>query len=89
MVNPNDYFTCPCCGAEVKEGAPACSECGADDTTGWSDKPYDMSDLPDEEYDYQESLEREFGSAKKPVMPNWVAITGFILLILLLWVFIR
>ena len=90
MNQADDYFNCPYCGAEVKINALACPECGSDDSTGWSDKPDDMSILPDDDFDYDESVAREFGDKKKrPIMPSWVAITGFILLVLLLWVFLR
>jgi hypothetical protein len=32
-----DCFTCPHCGADVPADAPACSECGSDAETGWSE----------------------------------------------------
>lgn len=44
----DDYFVCPNCGAELKPKAPACTECGSDENTGWSDDTlYDGLDLPD------------------------------------------
>ena len=90
MNKNNDYFICPNCGMEVKRNALSCPGCGSDDTTGWSDAPADMDILPDDDYDYQESLEREFSSGSgKNAFPSWVAITGFILLLLLLWVFLK
>jgi DNA-directed RNA polymerase subunit RPC12/RpoP len=89
MSQPEDYFNCPYCGAEVKKNALACPECGSDDSTGWSDGPDDMSILPPDDFDYEESLKREFGDDKKaPLIPGWVAITGFVLLMLLVLVFL-
>lgn len=45
-----DFFICPNCGAEVPLKALACSECGSDKNTGWSeDTMYDDLDLPEHE----------------------------------------
>jgi hypothetical protein len=58
---------CPNCGATVPPRAPACPNCGADEQTGWSDDARtDHLDLPDENFDYQDFVEREFGG-NKPV----------------------
>ena len=52
---------CPNCGADVPPRAKACPECGADEETGWSDEAYASSlDLPDESFDYDEYVKREF-----------------------------
>ena len=52
---------CPTCGADVPDGARACPECGADEETGWSDKArYDSLGIPDDSFDYEEFLKREF-----------------------------
>ena len=55
------------CGTEVPPSARACPECGADDTTGWNEDRavYDGLDLPDDEFDYDEYLKKEFGNAEK------------------------
>ena len=59
--------TCPNCGAEVPPKARACPECGADETTGWSEAALaDGLDLPDENFDYNDFVKREFGG-KSPV----------------------
>jgi hypothetical protein len=56
--------TCPNCGAEVPPKARACPECGADEQTGWSEAAHaDGLDLPDENFDYNDFVKREFGDA--------------------------
>jgi hypothetical protein len=80
---------CPNCGAEVPPKAKACPECGADEQTGWSDKAHaDNLGLPDEEFDYHEFVEREFGSGKpKPSGVNWLwwSVALLLLAVLLTW----
>ncbi len=73
--------TCPNCGADVPPNAKACPECGADDQTGWSEEAYASSlNLPDESFEYNDFVEREFG--KEPSRPRgvkwywWVAAIG-------------
>lgn len=75
--------TCPNCGADVPRGAKACPECGADEKTGWSEEAYASGlNLPDESFDYDEFVEREFG--KKKALPYgvkwfwWVVAIGVI-----------
>ena len=64
MTSPE---TCPNCGAEVPPKARACPECGADEQTGWSEAARsDGLGLPDESFDYQDFVKREFGG-KSPV----------------------
>ncbi len=56
---------CPNCGAEVPRNAKACPECGADEKTGWSEEAHTAGlDLPDEKFDYDDFVEREFGRTK-------------------------
>jgi hypothetical protein len=53
--------TCPNCGAEVPPRAKACPECGADEQTGWSEAAREGGlDLPDENFDYDDFVKREF-----------------------------
>ena len=80
---------CPVCGAEVPPSAAACSECGADDTTGWNAERavYDGLDLPDDEFDYDEYLKKEFGDAKEPgkksnKLLTWLGLIGLALAVL-------
>ena len=56
---------CPNCGAEVPPRVRACPECGADEATGWSEAARtDGLDLPDDNFDYDDFVKREFGGAK-------------------------
>jgi uncharacterized membrane protein YvbJ len=61
--------TCPNCGADVPRRAKACPECGSDEKTGWSDDAHAQSlDLPDDEFNYDEFVQREFGKPKRSPM---------------------
>ncbi len=54
--------TCPNCGAEVPPKAKVCPECGSDEQTGWSEAARtDGLDLPNEHFDYDDYVKREFG----------------------------
>ena len=82
---------CPNCGAEVPRNAKACPECGSDETTGWSKAAQtDGLDLPDEHFDYEDFVQREFGSKKLiPRGIHWfywciAAVMLFVLLVFLL-----
>lgn len=86
--------TCPNCGAEVPRSARACPECGADEDTGWGECAYvNDLDLPDEKFNYDEFLKREFGDEKPSPIPAgiawywWVAAILLLAAILALWVF--
>jgi predicted nucleic acid-binding Zn ribbon protein len=65
--------TCPNCGADVPAKAQACPECGADEKTGWSEEAYVGGlNLPDESFDYDEFVDREFGKKKARAQGvNW------------------
>lgn len=59
---------CPNCGADLPRNAKVCPECGSDEKTGWSDQAYVGGlDLPDEEFNYEKFVEKEFGGKKKVV----------------------
>ena len=56
---------CPNCGAEVPPNAKACPECGSDEQTGWSEGAHaDSLGLPEEKFDYDDFVQREFGGSK-------------------------
>lgn len=74
---------CPVCGHDVPANARACPECGADPDTGWGeDDGTGGIDLPDDEFDYDRFVEREFGSGARPqgIKTIWW-ITAIILII--------
>lgn len=83
--------TCPNCGADVPANAKACPECGSDERTGWSEHAsYDSLDLPDDKFDYDDFVKREFGGEgpiPRGVCWYWwlVAIALAIGLLLALW----
>jgi hypothetical protein len=57
--------TCPNCGADVPSNARVCPDCGADESTGWSETAHASGlGLPEESFDYNEFVEREFGQKK-------------------------
>ena len=80
---------CPTCGAEVPPRAKACPECGADERTGWSDEAdADNVGLPEDSFDYDEFVEREF-KGKTPVRPfQWVWAAVALILVVLLIAFV-
>lgn len=82
---------CPNCDGEVPAGARACPECGADETTGWSQSAQcDRLGIPDpdEEFDYGAFVQNEFapharGNTGRRLI--WT-VTGVVLLLaLLVW----
>ena len=55
---------CPNCGAEVPPRAKACPECGSDNQAGWSEDAQSGGlDVPDESFDYDAYVKREFGNS--------------------------
>jgi hypothetical protein len=76
---------CPNCGADVPRHAKSCPECGADEKTGWSDSAYASSlGIPDENFDYDEFVNEEFGGGPKPRGISWFWWAVALLLVLLL-----
>ena len=71
---------CPACGEWVPKGQVACDECGACDRSGWKNPDtYDGLDLPDDGFDYDDFIAREFGSKERSLW-FWV---GLVLVIIL------
>jgi hypothetical protein len=74
---------CPVCGEDVPPKALACAGCGADHKSGWKASLYDELDLPNDDFDYDEFVQQEFGSSIKPtaIKLRWW-ITAIVLIIL-------
>ena len=83
---------CPNCGAEVPPKATACPQCGSDEKTGWSEEARtDGLDLPDENFSYDEFVQREFGGkSPKPRGLSWLWwLVAVLLLIAIAFVYLR
>jgi len=81
---------CPVCGEWIPKGVAACDECGACEKSGWKSdaQTYDGLDLPDDEFDYDEFVAREFGEKPTGVSGNTRSLwfwAGVVLLVVLLW----
>lgn len=57
-------FECPGCGSAVSPNASGCQDCGAKKVDGrWvAPESSDGLALPDDDFDYDDFVEREFGS---------------------------
>ena len=83
-----DYYACPGCGAEVRVGSRGCPKC-ADKPRSWEQDEYlDGSDLPDEDFDYNDFVRREFGKGPSRLKPRGLRwywwLTALLLLALML-----
>jgi hypothetical protein len=78
---------CPNCGADVPPNAKSCPDCGSCEETGWSEAAEtDHLDLPDDEFNYDEFVKREFGGEKavpRGVPWFWWAVAAAVLVIFL------
>ncbi len=83
---PRTPEVCPVCSEDVPPRALACPECGADHSTGWrEDAGRDGLDLPDEEFDYDEFVQEEFGQGalgKSRLHLVWTVTAAILLLAL-------
>ena len=82
---------CPNCGADVPPNAKACPECGSCEETGWSEAATTGGlDLPDEEFEYDDFVKKEFGDkTAKPRGILWIWwLVGIALLAILLGLFL-
>jgi len=86
---PNAPQVCPVCGEDVPSTASACPECGADHNSGWREgaETYDAVDLPDEDFNYEEFVKQEFGSAARPVAKRVWWITAILLIAALIAIY--
>ena len=84
---------CPNCGTAVPSGVRACPECGADEETGWSDEAHAQGlGIPDEDFDYEEFVEREFCEENTSLKPKgllwfwWIVGLGLLTALIMQWV---
>jgi len=81
---------CPNCGAEVPPHVRCCPVCGADESTGWSEKADSQRlGLPDEEFDYDEFVKEEFEQPKKELRPAGIPWWAWLAAVLLLGALIK
>ena len=78
---------CPVCHEHVPHGRRACSQCGSSADDGWGgDTSADGLDLPDDEFDYDDFVAREFGGprprGRKPPRHRWRMLWGLVALAL-------
>ena len=82
---------CDHCGADIPSNAAACPECGADEHSGWGHHEHQGLDLPDEGFDYDKFIAREFGKGKKEVVPQglhwfwWIVGLGLVTALIWMW----
>lgn len=89
-IRPRTPKVCSVCGEEVPHGAQACPQCGADQRSGWKEDAdtYDGVGLPEDDFNYDDFVEQEFGSKAKPAgLKKIWWIVGIILIIILLLYF--
>ena len=82
---------CPVCGEDVPPDALACPECGADHTSGWREDAatYDGLELPDDDFNYDAFVKRQFGFQVKPpgLKTIWWIVAIAIIVALVLYLF--
>jgi hypothetical protein len=80
---------CPICGADIPRNAKACPECGADEKTGWSEEATAGGlDLPDDNFNYEEFVKREFGGGKKNPIPRGIRWYWWVVAVLIVAAFV-
>ena len=81
---------CPVCGEDVPRRSLACPNCGADHNSGWRTDAdsHDGLDLPEDDFNYDEFVQREFGPELKPRgIPTVWWITAIVLVLLAIVLF--
>lgn len=89
-----DTYLCPGCGNEVPIGPRGCPKCSKPPKPrikparkSWQqDRAYDALDLPDEDFEYDEFVSREFGKAPhRRIGIAWYWwVTALVLLVLMI-----
>ena len=72
---------CPHCGKPLKPSATFCRECGSSDESGWNETEEGFAE---EEFDYDEFVQREFPSDAPPgnLDVKRIAIASVIIIVL-------
>ena len=93
----DEHWICPGCGAELRVGVKGCPTCSkptrrrrkrkakASRRSWEQDSSHDGLDLPDDDFDYEEFVAKEFGRAphrKVPIKWYWW-LTAMVLLVLM------
>ena len=91
-TRPRTPELCPVCHEEVTAEALACPECGADHNSGWRENANADGDvnLPDDDFNYDDFVKREFGLRVKPSglkVVWWIA--GILLIVALLLIYLH
>ncbi len=74
---------CPVCGEFVPRRSVACPGCGASRDSGWNEEAAVSGlDLPDDEFDYDDFVAREFGQGrpKRPDRRRLWTVVGLLLI---------
>lgn len=81
----DEYFDCPHCGEPVNTRATMCRGCGADAECGWAQSDINDSGIPDDDFDYDAYLSREFPNEATTVSSaNWIKLVMALLILSLL-----
>lgn len=80
-------FDCPHCGATIRADAKMCRGCGADASCGWNDDYEDGEYSPDDDFDYDSFIAREFPGEAPPnaaKSQNWIRLVMLLVIISIL-----
>ena len=63
--------------------------CGADHRSGWRENAevYDAVDLPNDDFNYEEFVQQEFGSSRRPTIKKVWWITAILLIAALIAIY--
>lgn len=75
---------CLHCGATLKSDARMCRSCGADANCGWQDDQFETPYEPEDEFDYDDFVAKEFPEQVDPAAPDSQKWVRFIMLIVII-----
>lgn len=90
-MSSKSMVPCPYCGELIKSNAKACSHCGSDENTGWSDSTYLNGIDLDDDFNYDELVKDEFSMVKRslPWWKSWKKVVALVMLILFVFMILR